>query len=164
MNSLGVLSKLKIKPNNKQNTGINIIISSDLKTNISKDVVDAEEKKAEKEEVHQIQMVEQKDDGRRAKDILERLKQNRLSGVINKEPVEKPVPNVVPIADEPKENISTKPKRAKKKLILEEELPTKEILGDNLPEGGPRLEELVPQKLKLIGDINTEVEVVEEKV
>ena len=122
MNSLAVLSNLKKKPDNKKNTGINVIISSDLKTNISKDVVNPE---IGKEEVNQIQMVEQKDDGRRAKDVLARLKQTRLLGVVNKADALKavvPTAADVVIEQEPNEKISTKPKRAKKNLILEEDL------------------------------------------
>jgi len=162
MNSLAVLSNLKKKPDNKKNTGINVIISSDLKTNISKDVVNPETRKEEKKEVNQIQMVEQKDDGRRAKDILARLKQTRLLGVVNKAVVPNAVPNAVPVVvpnavpnaveQEPNEKISTKPKRAKKKLILEEELSTKEIFGDILPEGGPRLEELEQEPPGIINE------------
>jgi len=87
MNSLAILSKLKTKPVHKQNTGINVIISRteqeikgnepEIKGNEPAEfVTDVDIEKTRK-----ILMVEQLDDGRRAKDVLERLKKTRLSGV-----------------------------------------------------------------------------------
>ena len=85
MNSLAILSKLKTKPVHKQNTGINVIISGDetgiKDTGPAKFVTDVEVEKT-----RQILMVEQLDNGQRAKDVLERLKKTRLSGVTNKQP------------------------------------------------------------------------------
>ena len=85
MNSLAILSKLKTKPVHKQNTGINVIISGDetgiKDTGPAKFVTDVEDEKT-----RQILMVEQLDNGQRAKDVLERLKKTRLSGVTNKQP------------------------------------------------------------------------------
>ena len=159
MNSLAILSKLKTKPVHKQNTGINVIISGDetgiKDTGPAKFVTDVEVEKT-----RQILMVEQLDNGQRAKDVLERLKKTRLSGVTNKQPKvsqeqEKglaPEPLKESEQEKEKETIAAKPKKQKKSLILEEELDTQKILGDNLPEGGPRLQELQPQKLILEQD------------
>jgi hypothetical protein len=167
MNSLAILSKLKTKPVHKQNTGINVIISSD-ETEIkdkdpTKQVADIEVKK-----IPQIQMVEQLDDGQRAKDVLDRLKKSRLSGVVSKQP--KVLESEKELEKEPeKETIIVKPKKQKKSLILEEELDTQKMLGDNLPEGGPKLQELQPQILIPVEEEKEEivvqpVEVIEQPV
>jgi len=156
MNSLAILSKLKTKPVHKQNTGINVIISRteqeikgnepEIKGNEPAEfVTDVDIEKTRK-----ILMVEQLDDGRRAKEVLERLKKTRLSGVINKQPIiSQEEKDIAPEPEKEREKEITimKPKKQKKSLILEEELDTQKILGDTLPEGGPKLQELQPQKL-----------------
>ena len=149
MNPLAIISKLKNKPVPKLNTGINIIVSGEQEPGAAAEqgAAAAEPKAAE------IKMVEQKDDGQRAKDVLERLKQSRLTGIIAKMP--RPVAKeVIELSKAPEpvalETQRVKPKPKQRKLVLTEDLDASKILAENLPEGGPKLADLNPQKLTTV--------------
>ena len=98
MNHLETLKeKLKLKPNVQPNTGVKVVIES------NKPIITAE-----------------RDEGKRAKDILERIKQKKLTSVIKKfpEPIQEIFPSKAPITEE---EIIIKPKKLPKKSILLEE-------------------------------------------
>ena len=144
MNPLAIISKLKNKPVPKLNTGINIIVSGEQEPGAAA---------AEPGAAAEIKMVEQKDDGQRAKDVLERLKQSRLTGIIAKMP--RPVAKeVIELSKAPEpvalETQRVKPKPKQRKLVLTEDLDASKILAENLPEGGPKLADLNPQKLTTV--------------
>jgi hypothetical protein len=88
----------------------------------------------------------EKDEGERAKDILEKIKQKKLSTVIKKLPEEvtEKLPTKAPIIQQ--EKIKKPKKMPKEFIILEEE---GEIQPEELPEGGPRLEDLKIQDINL---------------
>ena len=120
MNHLATLKeKLKLKPDVPPNIGVKVIIKP---KGDSKPLITAE-----------------RDEGKRAKDILEKIKQKKLTSVIKKfpEPIEDIVPSKAPVIEE--EEI-IKPKKIQKKSIVLEEEKEKNLI-EELPEGGPRLEE-----------------------
>jgi hypothetical protein len=151
MNPLAIISKLKNKPVSKLNTGINIIVSGEQldAPAIARETTEVEVATAEPK-ASEFKMVDQKDDGQRAKDVLERLKKSRLTGIIAKMP--KPeAKEVIEVSKAPPpaelETQSAKPKPKQKKLVLAEDLDASKIPVENLPEGGPKLGDLNPQKL-----------------
>ena len=77
---------------------------------------------------------------KRAQDILEKIKQKKLSAVVKKIPEEinLPLPPQAPVIEKEKQRKSKPKKLEKDVLILEEE--AEKVLVE-LPEGGPRLEE-----------------------
>jgi len=128
MNPLEALKdRLKRKPEVQPNPGVKVILAPPT-----------EEKGAIVEEKTKPLITAEKDEGKRAKDILEKIKQKKLSSVIKKLPeeIKEPLPSKAPVVIEEKKK---KPKKIlKESVILEEE---KEKVIEDLPEGGPRLEE-----------------------
>jgi hypothetical protein len=128
MNPLEALKdRLKRKPEVQPNPGVKVILAPPI-----------EEKGAIVEEKTKPLITAEKDEGKRAKDILEKIKQKKLSSVIKKLPeeIKEPLPSNAPVVIEEKKK---KPKKIlKESVILEEE---KEKVIEDLPEGGPRLEE-----------------------
>ena len=133
MNPLEALKeRLKQKPKVQPNQGVKVILA-----------LPTEEKAITIEEKPRPLIVAEKDDGTRAKDILEKIKAKKLSAVIRKIPEEKQeiVETKAPVIEEQKVK---KPKKMPKDLIILEEDANIPVVED-LPEGGPRIEELVPQ-------------------
>ena len=120
MNPLDALKeRLKRKPEVHANQGVKVVLAEKDKT---KPLITAE-----------------KDEGKRAKDILEKIKQKKLSAVIKKLPeeIKEPLLSKAPVIQEEKRK---KPKKIQKdSIVLEEE---KEKAIEDLPEGGPRFEEI----------------------
>ena len=124
-----LLDRLKHKPIVQPNVGVKVII-----TPPSKEIVTAKE-------IVKPVIIAEKDEGKRAMDILEKIKQKKLSIVTKKypEPEIQAVISKAPIIDEPKKKKSKKlPKESI--LLVEEEENVNDDLAQ-LPEGGPRLEE-----------------------
>ena len=140
MNTLETLKdRLKIKPIVQHNVGVKVIIAQPVEKEVQENIT----KKTE--------ILIDKDDGKKAQDILEKIKQKRITSVVKKTNEEAPIQMKVsqaPIMTE-EEKKKKKPKLLKKDIILieEEEEPIKEVL----PEGGPRL------------DIQEEIEVQEKQ-
>ena len=88
---MNLLELLKEKPEVQHNLGVKVILAlptEENKTNVgdkTKPLITAE-----------------KDDGKRAKDILEKIKQKKLTSVIKKfpEPIEDIVPSKAPVIEE----------------------------------------------------------------
>ena len=122
MNPLEALKeRLKRKPEVHPNQGVKVVLAEKEKT---KPLITAE-----------------KDEGKRAKDILEKIKQKKLSAVIKKLPeeIKEPLLSKAPVIQEEKRK---KPKKIQKdSIVLEEE---KEKAIEDLPEGGPRFEGIKP--------------------
>ena len=128
MNPLEALKdRLKRKPEVQPNLGVKVILAPPT-----------EETVTILEEKTKPLITAEKDEGKRAKDILEKIKQKKLSSVIKKLPeeIKEPLPPKAPVIPEEKKK---KPKKLLKEfVILEDE---KEKVVEDLPEGGPRLEE-----------------------
>jgi hypothetical protein len=124
-----LLDRLKHKPIVQPNVGVKVIIAPPITESV-----------AVKEVVKPL-ITAEKDEGKRAMDILEKIKQKKLSIVTKKfpEPEIQAVISKAPIIEEPKKKKSKKlPKESI--LLIEEEEKDNDNLGQ-LPEGGPRLEE-----------------------
>jgi 3-dehydroquinate dehydratase len=122
MNPLEALKdKLKKKPIVEHNVGIKVIVG---------------EPKEEEILITKTAIIAERDDGTKAKDILEKIKNKKILSTIRKfkeqEAVEPKIPKAPSIIEEKK---GKKVKKLKKDIILEEEV-EKPILE---PEGGPRL-------------------------
>ena len=150
MNPLEALKeRLKQKPTVQPNQGVKVILARPT-----------EEKVAVIEEKIRPIITAEKDDGTRAKDILEKIKEKKLSMVVKKFPEERkePMESQAPII---KEQQIKKPKKLPKKtVILEEEL-DKPVVED-LPEGGPRIEEFVKPVDALLEEGEKEEPIIEE--
>ncbi len=121
---VNLIDRLKIKPDVRPNEGVRVVLKPVEEALIGvpkKPIITAE-----------------KDDGKLAQDILEKIKKQKLSTVIRKLP-EEPVA-LVSKAPEPVIKEKTKKLKLKKPLIvLEDEV---EIVPDKiLPEGGPQLDD-----------------------
>jgi hypothetical protein len=127
MNPLETLKeRLKIKPAVQSSEGIRVVIGTT-------DVTEGVKPKTK--------ITEERDNGQRAKEILERMKQRKLTHVVAKlpTPVEdvKQMESKAPVVEEEIVSvIRKKPRKAKVSLVLEEE----PIVEENVPEGGPQLE------------------------
>ena len=127
---MNLLELLKEKPEVQHNLGVKVILAlptEENKTNVgdkTKPLITAE-----------------KDDGKRAKDILEKIKQKKISAVIKKFPEEakEPLISKAPIMLEGK---TKKPVKLKKQVVFLQEEEEKINADEELPEGGPRLEVL----------------------
>jgi hypothetical protein len=125
MNTLETLKeRLKIKPEVQSNIGVKIILARPIEDKLT-------------EKTTGVKITTDKDDGTRAKDILDRIRLRKLTIVTNKlpEPLKEPIPSMAPPLVEA---IKRKPKKLKTDFLLVEEEPEK---AQDLPEGGPRLEE-----------------------
>jgi hypothetical protein len=121
MNSLETLKeRLKIKPVVQSTEGVRIVLAT------------TEEKK----EKAPTKIIANKDDGRQAQIMLERLKKHRQTIVREKFPTEEKQSQSVIIEEAPRVKVK-KPIKKKEILIIEEEPERVEIL----PEGGPMMEE-----------------------
>ncbi len=123
MNTLETLKeRLKIKPEVHSNIGVKVILARPI-----------EDKPTDK--TTSVKITTDKDDGTRAKDILDRIRLRKLTIVTNKlpEPLKEPLPSMAPPLVE---EIKRKPKKLKTDFLLVEEEPEK---VEDLPEGGPRL-------------------------
>ena len=127
MNPLESLKeRLKRKPEVHPNPGVKVILAlpaEEIVGTKTKPLITAE-----------------KDEGKRAKDILEKIKQKKLSAVIKKFPEEakdnNPLVSKAPILPEEKKK---KPKKLLKEVVILQEEEEKGHAEDELPEGGPRL-------------------------
>ena len=141
MNPLEALKeRLKRKPEVQPNPGIKVILAPPT-----------EEKVTIVEEKTKPLITAEKDEGKRAKDILEKIKQKKLSSVIKKLPeeIKEPLPSKAPVVTEEKKKKAKK--ILKESVILEEE---KEKVIEDLPEGGPRLEEEpIVDEVPLVPDV-----------
>ena len=129
MNSLVSLKeRLKHKPEVQPNQGVKVILA--LEPQIDEKVVIEEKTKP--------LITAEKDEGKRAKDILERIRQKKLTAVIKKFPeeIKEPMKPQAPLIQDSKMKQPKKLPNAS--IVLEEE---KEKIIEDLPEGGPRLEE-----------------------
>jgi hypothetical protein len=127
MNPLESLKeRLKHKPEVQPNPGVKVILAPQI------------EEKIVIEEKNKPLITAEKDEGKRAKDILERIRQKKLSAVIKKLPeeIKEPIMSQAPPIQETKKK---QPKKLSRELIILEE--EKERPLEDLPEGGPRLEE-----------------------
>ena len=131
MNPLEALKeRLKQKPIVQPNQGVKVILAPPTEEKV--DVI---------QEKSRPLIIAEKDDGARAKDILEKIKAKKLSTVVRKFPEEK-MEVMEPKAPIIKEEKVKKPKKLpKESIILEEEI--EKPLVEDLPEGGPRLEEMI---------------------
>jgi hypothetical protein len=125
MNHLETLKeKLKLKPDVQPNSGVKVVIAplTEEKNKAMKPLITAE-----------------RDEGKRALDILEKIKQKKLTSVSKKfpEPVKETLLPKAPIQEE--EEIRKPKKLEKQSILLEEE--KEKIQMEELPEGGPRVEE-----------------------
>jgi hypothetical protein len=131
MNPLESLKeRLKQKPVVQSNKGVKVILAPPTEENVT--II--------QEKTRPI-IIAEKDDGARAKDILERIKEKKLSTVVKKFPEERKEPMVskAPIIEEDK---FKKPKKLSKETIILEEEVEKPVV-EELPQGGPRLEEFI---------------------
>jgi hypothetical protein len=132
-----LLDRLKNKPNVQPNVGVKVIIAPP-----------ATEEVITKEKVKPV-ITAEKDEGKRAMDILEKIKQKKLSLVTKKFPDQEvqPVLSKAPTnIEEPKKKKSKKLPKEKILLVEEEEKGNDELA--ELPEGGPRLELEVPNQIE----------------
>jgi len=149
MNPLDALKeRLKRKPMVQHNEGVKVILAPPT-----------EEKVVVIEEKTKPLITAEKDEGKRAKDILEKIKQKKLSTVVKKIPdeIKAPLPSKAPEIIEEKNNKPKKLKKAPIVLLEEKENPIEE-----LPEGGPRLEEKVVLNVEELPDFK-EGAVIEEE-
>lgn len=127
MNPLETLKeRLKRKPDVQPNPGVRVVLAPVI-----------EEKTINNNDKLKPLITAEKDEGKRAKDILDKIKQKKLSNVVKKNPeeIKEPLLSKAPIVEDDK---SKKPKKLSKiSIVLEEE---KEKVED-FPEGGPRVEE-----------------------
>jgi len=124
MNHLETLKdKLKLKPNVLPNPGVKVVI---------------EPLTGEKNKAMKSLITAERDEGKRALDILEKIKQKKLTSVSKKfpEPIKEISLSKAPILEE--EEIIKPKKLEKQSIFLEEE--KEKIQTEDLPEGGPRIE------------------------
>jgi hypothetical protein len=125
--------RLKRKPEVRPNEGVRVILAPQV-----------EEAKIAVAEKPKPIITAEKDEGKRAQDILEKIKQKKLSAVIRKIPEEErekePLLSKAPVVEREKKK---KPKKLGADIVIEEE---QEKVREDLPEGGPRLEEMVEDK------------------
>ena len=124
--------RLKRKPEVRPIEGVRVVLAPPIETQVVK-IDNVRERPT---------ITAEKDEGQRAQEILEKIKQKKLSNVIKKLPEELklPLPPQAPIIEEKKKK---KPKKLGEDIIIEEE-PEKFL--EELPEGGPRLEEMILEK------------------
>jgi chemotaxis protein histidine kinase CheA len=101
----------------------------------------------------------EKDEGKRAQEILEKIKQKKLSNVIKKLPEEPKMfqETKAPIIEDKKKRKNIK---LREDIIIQEE---PEQFPEELPEGGPRLEEMVLEK-ENVKEVPMEVVLKEEHI
>ena len=117
MNPLESLKeKLKQKPIVQQNNGVKVKLAQDKKRPV---------------------ITQEKDDGTIAKEVLEKIRRKKLSAVIQKFPEPKEE-IVAKMPDIPEEKIKKAKKLPKSFVVLKEEV---KPLPEELPEGGPQMEE-----------------------
>jgi hypothetical protein len=109
----------------KPNEGVKVVLGQQERV--------AQEKKPS-EEIKRPTIVAQKDEGKRAKEILEKIKQKKLSQVVIKNP-EPPEQAPQPQVQEPKKKSEKKPKKIRQSIVIEDEA----VVIPDLPDGGPRL-------------------------
>ena len=152
MNSLEILKeRLKVKPVVQPNEGVKVIIG-----------VSGEKEKAT---TIKAKITEERDNGQKAREILERMKQHKLTHVIAKLPA--PVEEIkelepkAPIVEE-EIKVKKRPKKVKNVIFLDEEA----VVEEKIPEGGPQLEAIEPKQKKdgIELDMGEEVAVVHEEV
>ena len=139
MNSLEILKeRLKVKPVVQPNEGVKVIIR-------------------DKDTTIKAKITEERDNGQKAREILERMKQHKLTHVIAKlpAPVEeiKVLESKAPVVEE-EIKVKKRPKKVKDFIILDEEA----VVQEQVPEGGPQLEAIEPkQKDAIEVDMGEEV-------
>ena len=125
--------RLKRKPEVRPNEGVRVVLAP----------AGEQETKMKIAEAKKTFITAEKDEGKRAQDILEKIKQKKLSTVVKRLPEESKRP-LSPKAPQIKVDEKAKKKKPKKLekdvVILEEE---HENIPEPLPEGGPRLEEMI---------------------
>ena len=129
--------RLKRKPEVRPNEGVKVILAPQVEEKAKIAVV----------ETQKPIITAEKDEGKRAQDILEKIKQKKLSAVIRKIPEDErdkePLPSKAPVVEQEKKK---KPKKLALDIVIEEE---QEKIREELPEGGPRLEEIIEEKEKI---------------
>ena len=123
--------RLKHKPDVRPNEGVRVVLAPMREQGTKIDISDAKK----------TFIIAEKDEGKRAQDILEKIKQKKLSTVVKRLP-EEPVKTLVSKAPQIKPDEKKKTKKLVKNFVLEEE---QELVPEHLPEGGPRLEEMIPE-------------------
>ena len=120
--------KLKNKPEVHPNLGVKVILAPPTQ----KLGVDFEAKP-------KTLITAEKDEGKRATDILEAIRHNKLTAVIKKHPeeIKEYIPPQAPVIQD---KIKNKPKKILAKYTIQEDVKDNEDVKD-IPEGGPRLEE-----------------------
>jgi hypothetical protein len=114
-----LMQKLKHKPEVHPNEGVRVVLDKPkTKTTL---IITAE-----------------KDNGKRAQDILEKIKQHKLTAVIKKLPEEPAIAPILSLPPSLPPSSLKKPKKLKTDILLEED---KEKIPKEFPEGGPRLNE-----------------------
>ena len=140
--------RLKRKPEVRPNEGVKVILAPKFQ----------EETKIAIVQKTKPIITAEKDEGKRAQDILEKIKQKKLTAVIRKIPEEEkgPLPSKAPVIQK---ETNKKPKKIEEDVIVLEE--EGEKIPQELPEGGPRLEEILPEKVveELGGPALEEVEI-----
>ena len=125
--------RLKRKPEVRPNEGVRVVLAPPVEERVVK--IDTIKERPI--------ITAEKDEGKRAQEILEKIKQKKLSTVIKKLPEEPKLPleSKAPIIQEKKQR---KPKKLGEDIIIQEE---EEKIPEELPEGGPRLEDMVEEKV-----------------
>lgn len=141
--------KLKRKPEVRPNEGVRVVLAkeptnaNDQNVNVQKAIV-------------KPVITADKDEGKRAQDILEKIKQKKLSAVIRKMPEEEKRTMEPQAPDIPDKKLK-RPKKLKADLIvLEEEA---DVVPDVLPEGGPRLDEQKEVEKEVPVEVEKEVQI-----
>jgi len=127
--------RLKRKPDVRPNEGVRVILAPP---------VEEEQRIAVLKKQKPI-ITAEKDEGKRAQDILEKIKQKKLTAVIRKVPEQEktPLPPKAPVVETEKKK---KPKKLAADIVIEEE---QEKVREELPKGGPRLEEILEEQEKV---------------
>jgi len=145
--------RLKRKPEVHPNEGVKVIIAPQI--NLIQEEIKIPNKPL---------ITIEKDEGKRALDILERIKQKKLTAVIRKIPEEEKAPfySKAPVIEPEKKK---KLKKLKEETIILEEEPEK--VGEELPKGGPRLEEILPEKVfeeKDVKEVTIEAPIIDKEI
>ena len=145
MNPLEALKdKLKVKPVVQHQTGVKVVVAPPTKVDILEDKTLIEQEKPVVPSKPVI--TAERDQGQRAKEILDKVRQKRLSIVVQKFPEPKEILETqAPIIVEPtiKKTVKKIGKKPEVTFVIEDEdeevLKQTELIED-LPPGGPRLE------------------------
>uniref|UniRef100_A0A6C0ITH0 Helicase ATP-binding domain-containing protein n=1 Tax=viral metagenome TaxID=1070528 RepID=A0A6C0ITH0_9ZZZZ len=142
MNNLEALKdKLRVKPIVQHQTGIKVVVAPPRKVDVLEETIVENQTQMPSKPF----ITAERDQGQRAKEILDKVRQKRLSIVVQKFPEPKEVLETkAPVTLEPTAKLAKKiaKKREQLDFIIEEDEPLQgqDELIEDLPPGGPRLE------------------------